>query len=215
MGGFDDHVAIMGDWISPISSPRAFFSSVFDIEAMARSIPESDSDNRSWTPFSGPEMQVATRNTNLKDKTLNSVVADEMSKSDALSEPKTISHGSLMERMIARAGFNAPRLNTENIRLADLPQNPEVRSPYLTIPPGLSPTTLLDSPLFVSDSQVSLEIKKSFLTPDGLFRRVDFIVLDCTREEKKLKSCLSQCRVLRTKHTLRFPFKASVTSEYP
>ncbi|KAL2495777.1 putative WRKY transcription factor 2 [Forsythia ovata] len=169
MGGFDDHVAIMGDWISPISSPRAFFSSVIDIEAMARSIPESDSDNRSRTPFSGPEMQGASRNTDLKDKTLNSVVADEMSKSNALSETKTSSHGSLMERMIARAGFNAPRLNTENIRLDDIPRNPEVQSPYLTIPPGLSPTTLLDSPLFVSDSQIlpSPTTGKFSLTPSG------------------------------------------------
>jgi WRKY transcription factor 2 len=57
--------------------------------------------------------------------------------------------GGLLERMAARAGFNAPRLNTEN-----LSQKEEIRSPYLTIPPGLSPTTLLDSPVFLSNSLV-------------------------------------------------------------
>ena len=57
-----------------------------------------------------------------------------------------------MERIAARAGFNAPRLNTESIRSADLSLNPDVRSPYLTIPPGLSPTMLLESPVFLSNA---------------------------------------------------------------
>lgn len=59
-----------------------------------------------------------------------------------------------MERIAARAGFNAPRLNTESIKPADLSKNQEVRSPYLTIPPGLSPATLLESPVFLSNSLV-------------------------------------------------------------
>ncbi|GER48089.1 WRKY DNA-binding protein [Striga asiatica] len=74
--------------------------------------------------------------------------------SNSLTESKISSRGGgLMERRAARAGFNAPRLNTESIRLGDLCKE-EVRSPYLTIPPGLSPTTLLDSPVFLTNSLV-------------------------------------------------------------
>lgn len=47
-----------------------------------------------------------------------------------------------MERMAARAGFSAPKLNTENTRS------------HLSIPPGLSPSTLLESPVFLSNSLV-------------------------------------------------------------
>ncbi|CAI9756763.1 unnamed protein product [Fraxinus pennsylvanica] len=169
MGGFDDYVAILGDWTSPITSPKTFFTSMYNVDPLAISTTESDSDNRSQTPFTGPEMQVASRNTDVKDKTLNSVVGDEMSKSNAPSEPKMSSQGSLMERMIARAGFIAPRLNTENIRAADRSQNSEVQSPYLTIPPGLSPAALLDSPLFVSNSEIlpSPTTGKFSLSPSG------------------------------------------------
>ncbi|KAL0399031.1 UNVERIFIED_CONTAM: putative WRKY transcription factor 2 [Sesamum radiatum] len=71
--------------------------------------------------------------------------------------------------MAARAGFNAPRLNTESIRAADLSKKPEVLSPYLTIPPGLSPTTLLDSPVFLSNSLVlpSPTTGKFLFAPSG------------------------------------------------
>jgi WRKY transcription factor 2 len=77
----------------------------------------------------------------------------------SFSEQKSNSRGGLVERMAARAGFNAPRLNTESIRSAETSLNPEIRSPYLTIPPGLSPTTLLESPVFLSNL-VSFRISK-------------------------------------------------------
>ncbi|KAL1292543.1 hypothetical protein HN51_053125 [Arachis hypogaea] len=67
-------------------------------------------------------------------------------------DQKLVSRGGLVERMAARAGFNAPRLNTDTIRSTDLSLNSDVPSPYLTIPPGLSPTTLLDSPVFLTNS---------------------------------------------------------------
>lgn len=44
-------------------------------------------------------------------------------------------------RLAERAGFNAPMLNTKDTRF--------------TIPAGISPTTLLESPVFVSNSLVS------------------------------------------------------------
>ncbi|PIA29933.1 hypothetical protein AQUCO_05800185v1 [Aquilegia coerulea] len=60
---------------------------------------------------------------------------------------------SIAERRAARCGFNAPRLNTARFRTTSPLSSPSVRSPYLTIPPGLSPTSLLDSPVMLPNSQ--------------------------------------------------------------
>ncbi|KAF5200644.1 Wrky transcription factor protein [Thalictrum thalictroides] len=60
---------------------------------------------------------------------------------------------SIAERRAARCGFNAPRLNTARFRTISPLSSPSGRSPYLTIPPGLSPTSLLDSPVMLSNSQ--------------------------------------------------------------
>ncbi|KAF8099860.1 hypothetical protein N665_0236s0021 [Sinapis alba] len=66
------------------------------------------------------------------------------------SQINNISRGGLRERIAARAGFNTPRLNTENIRSNT---DSSLRSPCLTISsPGLSPATLLESPVFLSNS---------------------------------------------------------------
>lgn len=70
-------------------------------------------------------------------------------------EPKTSCQGGgLMERMAARAGFSAPKLNTESIRPSALSVNHQETRSHLAIPPGLSPSTLLDSPVFLSNSLV-------------------------------------------------------------
>ncbi|CAD5329121.1 unnamed protein product [Arabidopsis thaliana] len=56
------------------------------------------------------------------------------------------SRGALRERIAARSGFNAPWLNTEDI----------LQSKSLTISsPGLSPATLLESPVFLSNPSLS------------------------------------------------------------
>lgn len=70
--------------------------------------------------------------------------------------PSRTGGGSFAERLAARGGFNAPRLNTARFKCLPSVSSPGgVRSPYLTIPPGLSPTTLLDSPVLLSNSQAA------------------------------------------------------------
>ncbi|KAK9072212.1 hypothetical protein SSX86_008644 [Deinandra increscens subsp. villosa] len=132
MGGFDDHVGISGDWMAPSPSPRSFFSAMLG-EAGSGPVVEPRKDDKPATGFTfhGPNKQFGFQN-------------------GAFSEPKAASsRSSLVERMAARAGYNAPRLNTDIIK----PSNGvEKQSPYLTIPPGLSPTSLLDSPVFLSNS---------------------------------------------------------------
>ncbi|GFQ00303.1 probable WRKY transcription factor 2 [Phtheirospermum japonicum] len=152
MGGFDDHVVIMGDWMPPSPSPQAFFSSMTNDDTLVRSLPDSVSENKIGRYFEGQSDQ--------------DCLTQASSRAD---EPKMSSRGGLMERRAARAGFNAPRLNTESIRNGDISKEQEVRSPYLTIPPGLSPTTLLDSPVFLTNSlaQPSPTTGKFLFGPSG------------------------------------------------
>ncbi|XP_009769738.1 putative WRKY transcription factor 2 isoform X2 [Nicotiana tabacum] len=142
MGGFDDHAAIMGDWMPPSPSPRTFFSSLLGDDIGSRSTFEFPNENKRGNLASEPQEHVGN---------------SDGAQTDAMtvkSDQKMSSRGGLLERMAARAGFNAPKLNTESLRPADLSQNQGVRSPYLTIPPGLSPTSLLESPVFLSNSLV-------------------------------------------------------------
>ncbi|KAG6496108.1 hypothetical protein ZIOFF_043956 [Zingiber officinale] len=55
------------------------------------------------------------------------------------------------ERMATRKGFNVPKLDTANIPSTSTISSLEIPFPYLTIPPGLSPTALFESPTLFSD----------------------------------------------------------------
>ncbi|XP_027127653.2 probable WRKY transcription factor 2 isoform X1 [Coffea eugenioides] len=154
MGEFDDHVAIIGDWMPPSPSPRALFSTLLGDDVSLRMVAEPTSENKAGFSFPGPVEHSASASSDQKDGSQGGAAVDQTGKFSSMSEQRMSSRGGLMERMAARAGFNAPRLNTESIRPPDLSQNLEVRSPYLTIPPGLSPTTLLDSPVFLTNSLV-------------------------------------------------------------
>ncbi|XP_031116173.1 probable WRKY transcription factor 2 [Ipomoea triloba] len=144
MAGFGDHMPIMGDWVPPSPSPRAFFSSVLGNDIESRS-------NASQPLVPDPKEYASSGNSDSKNGAQGS---DQTPKLSSLSERNMNSHGGLLERMAARAGFSAPKLKTDSIRPPALVQNQELRSPYVTIPPGLSPTTLLDSPVFLSNSLV-------------------------------------------------------------
>ncbi|XP_054777283.1 WRKY transcription factor SUSIBA2-like [Prosopis cineraria] len=64
--------------------------------------------------------------------------------------------GSLTKRSIAeRRGFSsdAARINTPRFRTASQLASPAARSPRVTLPPGISPTALLDSAIMLPNSQ--------------------------------------------------------------
>lgn len=126
MAGIDDNVTLNVDWGLPCPSPRSLFSRMLDGDNGSGGTGAQDGDSGA-----------------------------QLSDTSYPTEHKSSSRGGLVERIAARAGFNAPRLNTESIRSTDLSLNSEIQSPYLTIPPGLSPTTLLDSPVFLANSLVS------------------------------------------------------------
>ncbi|XP_050143350.1 probable WRKY transcription factor 2 isoform X2 [Malus sylvestris] len=60
---------------------------------------------------------------------------------------------SIAERRAAKCGFNAERINTVRVSTTNPLNSPTARSPCLTIPSGISPTALLDSPVMVPNSQ--------------------------------------------------------------
>lgn len=63
--------------------------------------------------------------------------------------------GSIAERRAATFGFNAAKISNPRFRSSSMLPSPGVRSPYLTIPPGISPTALLNSPIMASNPQPS------------------------------------------------------------
>ncbi|KAJ6422922.1 hypothetical protein OIU84_023959 [Salix udensis] len=166
MAGIDDNVAIIGDWVPPSPSPRAFFSAMLGDDINSRTITEPPGENRNEGLLLGQPEQMTTGNAEKMDGARTS--GAQLIESGSFSEQKSNSRGGLVERMAARAGFNAPRLNTESIRSAETSLNSEIRSPYLTIPPGLSPTTLLESPVFLSNlAQPSPTTGKFSFFPNG------------------------------------------------
>ncbi|KAM1752858.1 hypothetical protein ACFX11_010778 [Malus domestica] len=83
---------------------------------------------------------------------------------DAVAESKAKGRGggggggagssiSIAERRAAKCGFNAERINTARFRTTSPLHSPPARSPCLTIPAGISPTALLDSPMMLPNSQ--------------------------------------------------------------
>ncbi|CAI9274456.1 unnamed protein product [Lactuca saligna] len=141
MGGFDDHGGIIGDWMPPSPSPRSFFAAVLGDDPGSRSVPDppkNDTNNDTGFTFAGPNPQIGSEN-------------GDATKSSEFGDQKTSSRAPLVERMAARAGHNAPRLNTEIIKSSDNSQTQQ--SPYL-FSPGVSPTSFLESPVFLSNSLV-------------------------------------------------------------
>lgn len=61
---------------------------------------------------------------------------------------KSNSHGGLAERRAARAGFSVSKIDTSRVASSAV-----IRSP-VSIPPGLSPATLLESPVFLYNKMV-------------------------------------------------------------
>ncbi|XP_039003012.1 probable WRKY transcription factor 2 [Hibiscus syriacus] len=149
MAGIDDNVAIIDDWIPPTLSPRAYFTAMLGDDVRSKPASKAPAENKTEGHFIGSRQMMTAENGDKKDVHNGDGPSNE---SESTYEQKSSSRGGLVERMSARAGFIAPRLNTESIRSADPSLNADICSPYLTISPGLSPTTLLESPVFVSNS---------------------------------------------------------------
>ncbi|RWW76622.1 hypothetical protein BHE74_00015276 [Ensete ventricosum] len=135
------------DWTFSNPSPRTFMSTFLSEEFGSRS---------SSGFLAGKENEGPAVETEKVDKVTKEIEGeasnDFLSESNWSGAHKSNSHGGLAER-ISASGFNVPKLNTARIGQEKMPSSSsDVRSPYLTIPPGLSPTSLLESPVFLSNS---------------------------------------------------------------
>ena len=144
MAGIDDNIALNGDWGLPSSSPRTLFSRMLEEED-----DDNNNNNHKHNNVTGPILE---RSGSSRIEVQDGDSGTQLSDMSYRTDQNLNSRGGLVERIAARTGFNAPRLNTESIRSTELSLNREIQSPYLTIPPGLSPTTLLDSPVFLANS---------------------------------------------------------------
>ncbi|XP_065875779.1 WRKY transcription factor SUSIBA2-like [Euphorbia lathyris] len=67
-----------------------------------------------------------------------------------------IVRGSIAERRAVKCGFKAEKISTPRFRTTSPLASPvAVRSPFITIPSGISPTALLDSPMMLPNAQPS------------------------------------------------------------
>lgn len=149
--------ALMGDDFNtrPFSQLLSMDSPMIQEQKLKPSSPSSlNCRNKSINqvdPFNVSSDNIITTNASVSSATTNS---GSTGLGDFGQAPKPASKGGLSERLAARGGFNTPRLNTARFKSVSALSSPSgVRSPYLTIPPGLSPTTLLDSPVLLSNSQ--------------------------------------------------------------
>nr|AYD59714.1 WRKY transcription factor 55 [Ziziphus jujuba] len=89
---------------------------------------------------------------------------------------------SIAERRAAKCGFNAERISTARFRTTSPLASPAARSPCLTIPPGISPTALLDSPIMLPNSQ-ALPSPTTGTFPLPSFYHESSILNSMTRED--------------------------------
>ncbi|CDY32799.1 BnaA10g10500D [Brassica napus] len=137
MSGFDENVAVMGEWVPCNPTPGTLFSSSIGEDKTSKRVLEREL-SLNHGQVTGLQEDTTGNNDNNNDSSQNN----------------NVSRGGLRERIAARAGFNTPKLNTENIRsnAGFSMDSSSLRSPCLTISsPGLSPATLLESPVFLSN----------------------------------------------------------------
>ncbi|XP_043688686.1 probable WRKY transcription factor 34 isoform X2 [Telopea speciosissima] len=151
-----------GDWRALVSSPKglfsAFLSEGFASRSLSQIINGSDADATATAHADGEKDRDASVSSDKKAEAWVGVSSGLDTQIEASSDwkPNPVRNGvSIAERRAATCGFSAPRINTARFRSISPLASPGAGSPYLTIPPGLSPATLLDSPVMLHNSQVA------------------------------------------------------------
>ncbi|KAJ4955753.1 hypothetical protein NE237_012536 [Protea cynaroides] len=146
-----------GDWRALISSPKGVFSPFFSEGFASSSVSQIlNGSEAAATPAPADDEKAGNAPVNSNKKAEEGGVSAGLDQIEVSSDwkPNSVRNGvSIAERRAATCGFSAPRINTARFRsISPLPP-PGARSPCLTIPLGLSPTTLLDSPVMLPNSQ--------------------------------------------------------------
>ncbi|GJN15835.1 hypothetical protein PR202_gb02778 [Eleusine coracana subsp. coracana] len=143
MAGTNNRGALMEDWMLPSPSPRTLMSNFWNEEFSSSPFSNIFSDNSSSKPLDGIDKSKTSFDSS-GEGTVQETKASLLFESNLFdSNEKSTSHGGLAERMSARAGFGVLKIDTSRIN-----SSAPVRSP-VTIPPGVSPRELLESPVFL------------------------------------------------------------------
>lgn len=147
----DNNGGMIGSWLPPNPSSGTLLSSSSTEDFGSRSL-------SSFLVENGNSWNSENQKVNVSSKTEREVGANSFNglspQPKLFGDSKSSSIGGLAERMATRKGFNVPKLDTANIPSTGTVSSLEIPSPYLTIPPGLSPTALLESPALFSDTLV-------------------------------------------------------------
>ncbi|KAH0459052.1 hypothetical protein IEQ34_011866 [Dendrobium chrysotoxum] len=152
MAGIDDSISIFGDWAASNPSPRTFISKFFNEDTCSRPFPDLGDSTHFGFAESENHKSAMVNNEEVEKPAL-------VHSSDIFLEPvqfnvsKSSSKGALSERMAARAGFNTLTVNTSRNGAENVISSPSnKRCSYVLLSPGVSPTTLLESPVFLSNA---------------------------------------------------------------
>ncbi|ONM55756.1 putative WRKY transcription factor 34 [Zea mays] len=148
MAGASNHGSLTDEWLPPPTpSPRSLVSSFLNEEFSPGPFSGLFSKHGANRPHDQSEKGRGALNSSEEFPT--HAVKDPFQKGFSL-EPNLFSanhisnsNGGLAERRAARAGFSVPKIDTSRVGSSAV-----IRSP-VSIPPGLSPTTLLESPVFL------------------------------------------------------------------
>ncbi|KAG1326741.1 putative WRKY transcription factor 2 [Cocos nucifera] len=152
MAGVEDNAAIIGEMMPWNPSHRSFLSDFKSDEFGNQSSDSMRHGNQAKVSTSGMQ-DVIMNSKDEESETRIQFPSNSTSELSLLDVQKSSMRGGLAERIAARAGFTSLKLNTAEIRQVNFSSSTtDVCSLYVTIPPGLSPAALLNSPVFLSNS---------------------------------------------------------------
>ncbi|KAF8781024.1 hypothetical protein HU200_000993 [Digitaria exilis] len=147
MAGTSNHGSLMEEWLPPPTpSPRTLMSSFLNDEFSSGPF-SLFSEHGTNKPHD--QCERSRELVNLREEVPSQGVKDGFQNNVSLetnlfsANQKSNSHGGLAERRAARAGFSVSKIDTSRVASSAV-----IRSP-VSIPPGLSPATLLESPVFL------------------------------------------------------------------
>ncbi|KAF0896034.1 hypothetical protein E2562_018159 [Oryza meyeriana var. granulata] len=143
MDGTNNHGALMNDWMLPSPSPRTLMSSFLNEESSSGPFSDIFVGNGSNKPKDGlgkskPFVDSSREGTAHLAKKFETNLFG--------ANQKSSSNVCLSERMAARTGFGVLKIDTSRVGYSA-----PIRSP-VTIPPGVSPRELLESPVFLPNA---------------------------------------------------------------
>uniref|UniRef100_A0ACD5YEJ1 Uncharacterized protein n=1 Tax=Avena sativa TaxID=4498 RepID=A0ACD5YEJ1_AVESA len=149
MTGTSDRGSIMEDWMAmpPTPSPRTFMSNFLNEDFGSGQFSNlfGEHDSNKTQDQSEKQGELVDMREQVPAQSAKATPQKDFSLQPNFfsANQKSNPHGGLAERMASRAGFSIPKIDTSRVGSSTV-----VRSP-ISIPPGLSPTTLLESPVFL------------------------------------------------------------------